>query len=205
VTRRRMWAALVGALAAAGLGGLPPRPVNAPRGQWTPPGVQPGVTNPIVRALQVIVGRKPSVQIQLFTAGTAGVLAVLYNTTAFTNGELLGEIQGAFAQMILNGPGNTAAGHKDFVGIEMNSSDGVSSSANMQFIYTDTGGGVHEVAYVDSGGFHVLGPLQIDGGVATLPLAAVPQFPVSGSATLATTITALNALYNQLVTGQVIA
>jgi hypothetical protein len=55
VTRRQLWAALAAVMAAAGLGGLPPAPVNAPRGQRTPVGVQPGTTGPIVRARQVIV------------------------------------------------------------------------------------------------------------------------------------------------------
>jgi hypothetical protein len=204
VTRRRWIAALASTLAAAGLGGLS-RPMNAPRGQAMIPGVQPGTSSPIVRALEVLVGRKTGVQLEMITNGSQGIFLVLYNNPLFTNAVLEGDIQGTFAQLFFNGPANTTAGHKDFVGLEMNSSDGVSSSANFLIIYNDVGGVGHQYFFVDSAGVHLNGPTQINGAGSTLPLAHLAQFPISGAATLATTIAATNALYAALVTGQVFA
>ena len=151
------------------------------------------------------IGLNTKTQIQIASNDGVGVVEFLLNNAGFVNGLLESAIIGSSAQVVLNGPANTTAGHTDFVGLELNSSDGISSSANMQFVYTDASGGVHEVAYVDSGGFHVLGALQIDGAGSTLPLASVPQFPVASGSSTNTVIAALNALYNQLVTGQVIA
>jgi hypothetical protein len=52
----------------------------------------------------------------------------------------------------------------------------------------------------------VAGAVQLTSGAAdTIPLAALSEFPVSGSATLATTIAAVNALYAALQTADVFA
>lgn len=150
------------------------------------------------------VGVPPNVQIQLKSSSGAGILVVLFNSALFGNAGLAGDIQGSFAQIFLNGPGNKTPGHGDFAGIVINSSDGV-SSANLNLEYTDTSGTPHVELFVDSAGVHIPQPLQINGASHTLPLAHDANFPVSGAATLAQVITALNALYADLVTAQVFA
>jgi hypothetical protein len=86
------------------------------------------------------IGLASKTQIQIASNGGVGVVKFLLNNAGFVNGLLESAVLGSFAQIVLNGPASTVAGHQDFVGFEMNSSDGVSSLANMQFIYTNTSG-----------------------------------------------------------------
>lgn len=161
-----------------------------------------GFVNPVISKLTV--GTPPNVQIELLSLAGVGALIIIFNNPSFSNGELAGDVQGNFAQVFFNGPHNMAAGHGDFAGIVINSSDGA-SSANLSIEYTDTGGVPHAEITVDSAGVHIPQPLQLSGAGSTLPLAHDANFPVSGAATLGTVIAALNALYNDLVSGKVFA
>jgi hypothetical protein len=154
------------------------------------------------------IGLASKTQIQILSSGGVGVVEFLLNNAGFVNGLLESAVNGSFAQIVLNGPANTTAGHTDFVGVEMNSSDGISSQANMQFIYNPASGGAEVIGSWDGSGWTLgataIANLTINGG-SVMPLAALPQFPVASGSSTNTVIAALNALYNQLVAGQVIA
>ena len=121
---------------------------------------QPGVT----------VGLASSTQIQLLSNGGVGQLLFRLNSTSFTNPVVEGAIGGSFAQLVINGPATTVAGFKDFVGIEMNSSDGVSSQANMEFIYTNTSGAASVIGSWNGSGW-------------TLGATSVTNLAISGAVT----------------------
>jgi hypothetical protein len=121
---------------------------------------QPGVT----------AGLASSTQIQLFSSGGVGQLQYRFNSSSFTNALVEGAIIGTFADLVINGPATTTAGFKDFVGIELNSSDGVSSQANMEFVYTNTSGGASVIGSFNGSGW-------------TLGTTAISNLSVSGSVT----------------------
>jgi len=55
VIGRRAWLAGLLAMTVPGRGGQQEPPLNAPAGQATPIGIQPGTTGPVIRARQVII------------------------------------------------------------------------------------------------------------------------------------------------------
>lgn len=127
-------------------------------------GTTPGLGNPPVISITeasadpfgnavsggVTVGLPTSTQVQIQSVSGAGVLAFLLNHAGF-NSASFRSIAGAFAQLLLNGPANTAAGHTDLVSMQWNSSDGA-SSANFDLIYNDAASSPHGYAVVDSRG-----------------------------------------------------
>jgi hypothetical protein len=112
------------------------------------------------------IGLNTKTQIQIASNGGVGVVEFLLNNAGFVNGLLESAVIGSFAQIVLNGPASTVAGHQDFVGFEMNSSDGVSSLANMQFIYTNTSGGSSVIGSWNGNGW-TLGATSIAGLTVT--------------------------------------
>jgi len=118
----------------------------------------------------VIVGIAPNAQIELTSTGGVGQLIVQLNSASFTNPLVEGAIGGTFAQLVINGPATTTAGFKDFVGVEMNSSDGISSQANMEFIYTNTSGGASVIGSWNGSGW-------------TLGATSITNLALSGAAT----------------------
>lgn len=108
-----------------------------------------------------IVGTSPNPQVQITTQALAGIINFLFNTANIGTGTITGDIAtsggGTFGQVFVNGPPRTApAGDTDYVGIELNSSDGnatTPSSANLELIYNDAGGTAHNYAYLDRNGF----------------------------------------------------
>jgi hypothetical protein len=112
------------------------------------------------------IGLASKTQIQIASNGGVGVIEFLLNNAGFVNGLLESAVLGSFAQIVLNGPASTVAGHQDFVGFEMNSSDGVSSLANMSFIYTNTSGGASVIGSWNGSGW-ALGATSIAGLTVT--------------------------------------
>jgi hypothetical protein len=112
------------------------------------------------------VGLNSSTQMQLVSNSGVGQLEFLLNSSSFKNGVMEGAIVGSFADMVLNGPASTVAGFKDFVGVEMNSSDGISSLANMEFVYTNTSGGASVIGSYNGNGWS-LGATNIAGLTVT--------------------------------------
>jgi hypothetical protein len=113
----------------------------------------------------VSMGLSTQVQVQLAATGSsAGQLLFNFNSASFTNAVVEGST-GSFAQLLLNGPGKTVTGHKDYVGIELNSSDGISSFANMTFIWNDTNNVAHNQMYIDGQGVHVPSTMSVPNGV----------------------------------------
>lgn len=116
------------------------------------PGTTPGAGNPPVISITesatdpfgnavaggVVVGIAPNAQVQLQSSGGVGRLIFPLNSAGFVNAQISSAIIGSFGAFAANGPASTVANFKDFVGIELNSSDGVSSSANIELLYNDS-------------------------------------------------------------------
>lgn len=79
-----------------------------------------------------------------------------------------------FIQSVLASASTTTAGAHDLVALALNSAaaDG-SSSANLEFIYTASGGGASEFGYFDRTGFHILAGSITGAHPGTVP--AVPE------------------------------
>ncbi len=103
------------------------------------------------------VGSAPNPQVQLRTsAGVSGVVDFLLNSATFTDGLLVcGIVGGAFAALNAQGPSTTVAGHLDKCRIQQNSSDGIASFANIQYVYVDNGGSDHTYMFEDAGGIGI--------------------------------------------------
>ena len=208
-----------------GAGGQQQRPFNAPAGQATPVGVQPGTQAGITFARAVVVfGPTGAVNgIFIYQAGTTpanGNGPVLSGTLAPTDpykntvqqgwvsyaspgsaawGALLnGELQ-------LNSPGSVAPGTVAAFGagnvLAVSGTTGAAdAAASFELQSKNASGLAARVAAL------AVDQLQLTAGAsAKLPLAHLSQFPISGAATLATTIAAANAMYAALVTAQVFA
>lgn len=103
----------------------------------------------------VTVGLNANQQVEIFSSSGRGTIALRMNSAAFTNGGLQGFIGGSFAENVLAGPKSTAPGFTDGVQLGLNSSDAISSSANMQLVYNDASGAGHVYAFEDFTGFNV--------------------------------------------------
>lgn len=99
------------------------------------------------------VGSAPNAQVQLRTAGgVSGVIDFLLNSASFVDGLLVCGFVGSFAALNLQGPGRTGAGFRDRCRIQLNSSDGISSFANIQYVYASDGGVDQIFMFEDAGG-----------------------------------------------------
>jgi hypothetical protein len=135
-----------------GRGGTPPRSPYAPSAP-TQPAIAAGITA-IVRALEVLVGLPSGVQIELTAAASSGVLKFLWNNSSWQGGEIFGSLAAGFAQIVLNGPAGTAAGHTDFVGEEWNAGSG-SGSANWELVYNNANGNAYLIMSGGSSGVNI--------------------------------------------------
>jgi hypothetical protein len=163
--------------------------------------------NPIF--LGYMVGQSGQVQIGFGLIGSySGQLAVDFNNASFLNANMAGQLVSSdtVAQLYINGSANTATGHTDYVGMELNSSNGT-SSANLEFVYTDANGASHEQAYLDYTGFQLRACLAtgIQPGTGTSPTnAAVAEtwhnLTLSG---WGVTTGGYHAMYRMLPTGDV--
>lgn len=139
-----------------GLGGLNAPPINTPAGVVTPPGVQPGVSGAIVRALEVLVGVAPNVQIEIVNIGGVGTILFIYNNAGFKDAEIVGGgLAGGSVGLDVIGPASTAAGFTDLCYDEWNSSNGSSTFANRQMLYQDITGTSHGYVAFDGSGVYV--------------------------------------------------
>lgn len=109
----------------------------------------------VIEGPEIIVGSAPNTQIELNSVGNVGTILFVFNNAAFSNAEVVGHILGSVAQVFQNGPKNNTVGFGDFVGEVYNSSDGVSSSANLAFEYTDDSGTARLYALMDASGFRI--------------------------------------------------
>jgi len=181
----------LGLFTVPGAGGLQRPPVNQPAGQATPVGVQPGVQNGVFRRVTII--------------GSGGELLV-YSPTAAA-GNLIASVAGAaFTDQYKN------IGLAGVASYDQAAGQASALFAAQVLYYT----GSLTAGWVQVGGVSLINTneLELDfphgvvlntSASASIPLAALSQFPISGSATLATTITAVNALYSALVTAGIIA
>lgn len=206
-----------------GMGGQQPPGQGAPRGQKTPPGVQPGTTGVDFARVVIVFGPSGAVNgVFIYQAGTkpaAGNGPVLSGTLSskdfYTNVVQQGWVSYASpgsstyaallnAHLALSFAGAVSPGLVLMLAagqISMQSgTTGVSDSpAAVTATSKNANGGARLVSLVAD-------QVQLNAAAsANLPLAHLSQFPISGAATLATTIAAVNALYAALVTAQVFA
>lgn len=107
------------------------------------------------------VGAVPNPQIQLTSQGGVGFENFLLNNAAFLNGLLSSGLVSNFAALDLQGPARTLAGFTDKCRVQLNTSDGISSSANVQYIYTDLTGTDHTMGAHDFSGFNLIVTSQV--------------------------------------------
>jgi len=99
------------------------------------------------------VGSSPNPQVQLAAGGGVGVVNFLLNNAAFVDGQLVnGIVGGTFAAQSVQGPGRSAAGFRDRCRIQLNSSDGIASFANIQYVYNSDGGVDQVFMFEDAAG-----------------------------------------------------
>lgn len=103
----------------------------------------------------VTAGLSTATQARLVSVSGSGVLDFPLNNALFVAGVLKSGIIGNFASLTLAGPQKLVANLEDLVFLDLNSSDGVASSANLECIYVDTSGGTHLYAYMNYQGFRI--------------------------------------------------
>jgi hypothetical protein len=98
-------------------------------------------TDFVINTTAATFGANTSTQVQIESNGGTGQISFPLNDASFTDGVMNSQIPGGIYGLLeLLGPGNTASGHTDIVGITFNSSDGVSSSANAELAYFSPSG-----------------------------------------------------------------
>lgn len=101
----------------------------------------------------VNVGKPTGVQANLgVNASGVGTLQFLLNDPRFSSPEMIGSITGTppFADIAIVGPQSTNASFDDLVTLALNSSDAVSSSANLIGFYTSTANIVYTMFTIDA-------------------------------------------------------
>lgn len=215
------------AMTIPGAGGQQPPGQGAPRGQKTPPGVQPGTTGVDFARVVIVFGPSGAVNgVFIYQAGTkpgAGNGPVLSGTLSakdfYGNAVQSGWVSysspgsAAWAQLLQGQLAiNVTASQSHPATVSAAGAGGIDLNSG-----TVTAGDSPAVVQatsaqnpLSSGGQSTiaLGAARtqlVNGASALLPLAHLSQFPISGAASLATTIAAVNALYAALVTAQVFA
>jgi hypothetical protein len=92
-----------------------------------------------IQGATLIAGNLPNPQVRITSSAGQGIVDFQINQASVIDGYLQGVYGSGFAQMLLQGPRKNVAGHDDWVGLEMNSSDGT-GSANTSLIYNSAGG-----------------------------------------------------------------
>lgn len=136
--------------------GTTPGPGNPPLVAITSSASDPygNTVSPTGTLTAVTIGQDGQPQLQLAESGGQGLMLVI--VPGFTSGVLFGGQSGSFAFLELQGPASAIAGFTDTVTLDINSSDGVSSSANAEHVYKDPAGNSHAYAIEDCGGFRIL-------------------------------------------------
>ena len=150
---------------------------------------------------QVIVGQAGSPQVVISEEGGIGQITFPFTIPALSNtANITGEeVGGDQAELIIAGPGLAAAGHKQWVSIQLTSSDGASSDAGIFFNYIDTTGTGHTICGITGGGFF------FEGAASFLPVGAPTGYPLAGGATAAQIVTTLNSLIANLIAGGIVS
>jgi hypothetical protein len=100
-----------------------------------------------------LAGTAPNPQVEITDNAGSGILRFLMNNAAYANQPIIeGNNIGSFAQLLLNGPARAGTVHNDYVGFELNSSDGT-SFANLEAVYNPPGGGTAVLCwFIDANG-----------------------------------------------------
>ena len=211
------------AMTIPGAGGQQPPGQGAPRGQKTPPGVQPGTTGVDFARVVIVFGPSGAVNgVFVYQAGTkpgAGNGPLLSGTLSAK--DFYGNtVQQGWVSYAAPGSSAYAALLNAHVAL---STTGMTSPALVEVTIpgqaaltsgdtsvSDSPAAVTVTSKNANGGARLVSLVSDQtqltaGSSANIPLAHLSQFPISGAATLATTIAAVNALYAALVTAQVFA
>ena len=124
------------------------------------------------------VGLPGGPQIQIADVGGTGTIQITSGSADFTAGLLDAGVNGspAYASMGIIGPASTTPGSGDFVAEAFNSANQLgSSTANLQWFYIDTSGGVNETGSMSAAGWEFLYPVDIAGGTLTIGGATITQ------------------------------
>jgi hypothetical protein len=212
------------AMTIPGLGGQSPRTLGAPQGQATPVGVQAGVSAGVDFARVVVVyGPSGAVNgVFVYQPGTtpkSGNGPVLSGT--LSSKDLYGNtVQEGWVSYASPGSGTYAEllnAHLalNFAGMSSPAEVLMTAAGQISILSGDTAAGDSPGAVSVSsknanGGARLVSlvadQVQLDVSASqNIPLAAVSGMPLSGSATLAQVITAVNAIYAALVTAGVFA
>lgn len=123
-------------------------------------------------------GKVGKIQVQLFADPVSGIgkEQFLLANSLFTNPELVASVTGApaFADIAIIGPASTVAGFTDQITVTFNSSDAISSSANITSFYTSVAGPVFTYFTMDASGFNIRACNQL---TATMPGTGTPATP----------------------------
>lgn len=119
-------------------------------------------TGPLGELVQsgIVLGKAIDVQLQLLRDSTfaTGIMRFLTNNPNFTNPGILSALIGGpppFYAMSIQGPASNTVGFKDALRQQFNSSDAVSSFANIQYVYVDTNGVNYIPLVVDGAGVSI--------------------------------------------------
>jgi hypothetical protein len=126
----------------------------------------------------VTVGEAPGVQANMgvVTPGGFGIFQFLLNSGLWTNPEIVGAITGTpnFADLGFIGPASTNPAFDDSITMALNSSDAVSSSANLVTFYNSVAGPVFTYFTIDAGGVGIRAASQV---TAAQPGTGTPGTP----------------------------
>lgn len=120
------------------------------------------VTGPLGETVQpgIVIGKAADVQMELFRdpSFATGILQFILNNAGFTNPLVDSAVvvsASTFAALNVQGSKSTTAGFRDRIRMQLNSSDGVSSFANVQFVYSSDAAVDTTYANMDGGGFGI--------------------------------------------------
>jgi len=150
---------------------------------------------------QVVVGQAGSPQVVISEENGIGQISFPITTPATSNtANITGEVVGGDqAELVISGPALAAAGHKDWIIIQLASSDGT-NPAGLFVGYVDTLGAGHTVFGVSSGG-----GFFFEGAASFIPVGSPTGYPLAGTPSTTQLATTLNSLIANLIAGGIVA
>lgn len=142
--------------------------VTGPLGETVPAGLTIGK----VADVQINILRDPSF--------ATGLVKFLLNNASFTGGNIASAVitgPPAFGAMNLQGPVSTTVGFKDSMRQQFNSSDAVTSFANITTSYLDTTGATFLSQFIDGAGVHIPACAQLTATDPTTGVIGNPGVP----------------------------
>lgn len=101
------------------------------------------------------VGQSTATQIQMVSSSGTGKVVFKLNNASYHDGGMQGVLGVNFAELTIQGPNKTTAGHTDFVTEVLSSSDGSTTSAGWALVYVDANSVSNTTAYGDWTGFNI--------------------------------------------------